>query len=286
MIITIPFLCILAFFVLIFAMRVRVTVEMKEDSDLALTVTVLGINIKILPKKPKKYNIKNYTPKKIAKRDKKAAEKAEKKRIAAAKKKAEKAEKKKQKKEAAAKLTKAEKKAIKARKKAKRPPIPDMLSLFLRVIKILFSGLFSKFHFHVARLRIKVGSSDAATTALMYVAICQAINPVLNFLAKHSNLHGRGNADIDVSPDYLSEELKVDIKLGFSTSLGGLLGALFRTGFSFIFGWMKIVPSVPEHTLPPMPPKPVADASSPADGDGRAKDTKSQKSKKSKKRSK
>ena len=267
-------------------MRVRVTVEMKEDSDLALTVTVLGINIKILPKKPKKYNIKNYTPKKIAKRDKKAAEKAEKKRIAAAKKKAEKAEKKKQKKEAAAKLTKAEKKAIKARKKAKRPPIPDMLSLFLRVIKILFSGLFSKFHFHVARLRIKVGSSDAATTALMYVAICQAINPVLNFLAKHSNLHGRGNADIDVSPDYLSEELKVDIKLGFSTSLGGLLGALFRTGFSFIFGWMKIVPSVPEHTLPPMPQKPVADASSPADGDGRAKDTKSQKSKKSKKGSK
>ena len=259
---------------------------MKEDSDLALTVTVLGINIKILPKKPKKYNIKNYTPKKIAKRDKKAAEKAEKKRIAAAKKKAEKAEKKKQKKEAAAKLTKAEKKAIKARKKAKRPPIPDMLSLFLRVIKILFSGLFSKFHFHVARLRIKVGSSDAATTALMYVAICQAINPVLNFLAKHSNLHGRGNADIDVSPDYLSEELKVDIKLGFSTSLGGLLGALFRTGFSFIFGWMKIVPSVPEHTLPPMPQKPAADASSPADGDGRAKDTKSQKSKKSKKRSK
>ena len=284
MIITIPFLCILAFFVLIFAMRVRVTVEMKEDSDLALTVTVLGINIKILPKKPKKYNIKNYTPKKIAKRDKKAAEKAEKKRIAAAKKKADKAEKKKQKKEEAAKLTKAEKKAIKARKKAKRPPIPDMLSLFLRVIKILFSGLFSKFHFHVARLRIKVGSSDAATTALMYVAICQAINPVLNFLAKHSNLHGRKNADIDVSPNYLSEELKIDIKLGFSTSLGGLLGALFRTGFSFIFGWMKIVPSVPEHSLPPMPEKPK-DSTTDTDGetDEGIKEDSSEKSKKEKK---
>ncbi len=286
MIITIPFLCILGFFVLIFAMRVRVTVEMKEDSDLALTVTVLGINIKILPKKPKKYNIKNYTPKKIAKRDKKAAEKAEKKRIAAAKKKAEKAEKKKQKKEEAAKLTKAEKKAIKARKKAKRPPIPDMLTLFLRVIKILFSGLFSKFHFHIARLRIKVGSSDAATTALMYVAICQAINPVLKFLAKHSNLHGRKNADIDVSPDYLSEELKIDIKLGFSTSLGGLLGALFRTGFSFIFGWMKIAPSGSDHTLPPMPEKPAADKPSPADGNDKAEDPKSQKEKKRKKKTK
>ena len=161
-----------------------------------------------------------------------------------------------------------------------------MLSLFLRVIKILFSGLFSKFHFHVARLRIKVGSSDAATTALMYVAICQAINPVLNFLAKHSNLHGRKNADIDVSPDYLSEELKIDIKLGFSTSLGGLLGALFRTGFSFIFGWMKIVPSVPEHTLPKMPEKPSTDKPSPADGDGKAEEPENKKEKKKKKKTK
>ena len=255
MIITIVFLCILAFFVLIFAMRVRITVEMKEDSDLSLAVSVLGIKIKILPKKPKKYDLKNYTPKKIAKRDKKAAEKAAKKAEAAKKKKAEKEAKKKQKKEANAKLTRAEKKAIKARKRAKRPPLPDMLSLFLKVIKILFSGLFSKFHFHVARIRIKVGSSDAATTALMYVGICQAINPVLNFLDKHSNLHGRKNADIDVAPDFLSDELKIDIKLGFSTSLGGLLGALIRTGFAFIFGWFKIVPAVSESSLPPMPKK-------------------------------
>ena len=279
MIITIVFLCIIAFFVFIFSVRARVTVEMKEDSELALTVSVLGIKIKILPKKPKKYNINDYTPKKIAKRDKKAAEKAKKKAEAAKKKKAEKEARKKQKKEAAAKLTRAEKKAIKARKKAKMPPIPEMLSLFLRVIKILFSGLFSKFHFHVARLRIKVGSPDAATTALTYVAVSNAINPVLNFLDKHSNLHGRRNADIDVSPDFTSEEFKIDIKLGFSTSLGGILGALLKTGFAFAFGWFKIVPSVPESSLPPMPasqkPATQPTVTAPENGKGKKKPQKS-----------
>ena len=111
----------------------------------------------------------------------------------------------------------------------------------------------------------------------MYVGICHAINPVLSFLDKHSNLHGRKNADIDVSPDFLSEELKIDIKLGFSTSLGGLLGALFRTGFSFIFGWMKIVPSVPAGSLSPSP-----EVSSPNAGSDDGSKPKSKSTKKSK----
>ena len=143
----IVFLIILAFFVALFTIRIRVNLEMKDE--LSLSVLAFGIKIKILPKKPKKYNLKNYTPKKIAKRDKAAAEKAAKKALKKAEKKKQKETAKQKKKEEQQKLTKAEKKAIKARKKASRPPIPDMLSLFMRVIKLFFSGLFSKFHFHV-----------------------------------------------------------------------------------------------------------------------------------------
>ena len=237
MIFTVVFLCILAFFVALFTIRVRVTLEMTDE--LSLSVLAFGVKINVLPKKQKKYNINDYTPKKIAKRDKKAAKKA----ALKAKKKSEKAAKKKQKKTEDAKLTKAEKKAQKAKKKAKRPPIPDMLSLFLKIIKMFFSGLFSKFHFHVARIRISVGASDAATTAMLCTFVCASINPILNFLDKHSNLHGRKNADIAIVPDYLSEEFKFDVKLAFSTSIGGLLGVLLRSAFSFIFGWLKITPS-------------------------------------------
>ena len=237
MIITVVFLCILAFFVALFTIRVRVTLTMTDQ--LSLSVLAFGIRINILPKKQKKYNINDYTPEKIAKRDKKAAKKA----AIKAQKKAEKAKKKKQKKSASAKMTKAEKKAEKAKKRAKRPPIPDMLSLFLKILKMFFGGFFKRFHFHVARIRISVGSSNAATTAMLCTFVQASINPIFNFLDKHSNLHGRKKADIAIIPDYLSEEWRFDVKLAFSTSLGSVLGVLLKCAFSFIFGWMKISPS-------------------------------------------
>ncbi len=237
----IAFLIILAFFVLIFSVRVKVTINL--DDELTLYVRAFGIKINILPKKPKKYRISDYTLKKIAKRDKKNAEAAAKKAQKATEKKAKKTAQKQKKKEEAAKLTKEEKRAQKQAKKAARPPMPDTVSLFLRIIKLFFSGFLSRFHFHVARINIIVGADDAAKTALTYYVISNAIRPVLNFLDKHSNLHGMKNAEINVAPDFLSEEIKAEVNMSFSMSLGGLLGVLFKTAFSFAFGWFKIKPS-------------------------------------------
>ena len=232
---------IIALFVLVFTVRIRVTVDMAEE--LKLNVRVFGINIKILPKKPKKYKISDYTLKKIAKRDRKNAEKEAKKAAAKAGKKAKKDAEKKKKKEEEAKLTKAEKKARKAEKKASMPPIPDLINLLTSIIKFFFPSLFLKFHFHIARIKIKVGGADAAKIALTYYAISNALGPALSFIEKHSNLHGMRRADIEISPDYLSEEIKADVKLGFSTSIGGILGILIKTGFKALFGYMKIKPS-------------------------------------------
>ncbi len=234
---------IIAFFVFLFAVRVRVTIDMAEE--LELTVMVCGIKIKILPKKPKKYKLSNYTLKKIAKRDKKQAEKEKKKAQAAAIKKKKKDEDKKRKKEEADKLTKEEKKAIKAKKKAAMPPLPPLISLLLKTLGFFFPSLFGKFHFHVARIKLRIGGADAAQTAAMYYIISNALSPTLNFIDKYSNLHGRKNAEIEIVPDFLSEEIKADIKLGFSTSLGGIVGTALKTGFKFIFGFLKIKPSAP-----------------------------------------
>ena len=235
------FLGIIAFFVLIFSVRVRVTIDMAEE--MRLWVSVLGIKVNILPKKPKKYKIGNYSLKKIAKRDAKKAAKEKKKAEKAALKKKKKDAEKKAKKEAEAKLTKAEKKAKKAAKKASSPPLPDLVSLLLKTLGFFFPGIFAKFHFHVARIKLKIGGADAAQIALTYYAVSNALGPVLNFIDKHSNLHGMSRAEIEVVPDFLSEEIKADVKLGFSTSLGGILGILLKTGFKFIFGYFKIKPS-------------------------------------------
>ncbi len=107
---------IAAIFTALFTIRVRVDLEMNDE--IRLSVLAFGVRINILPKKPKKYRLSKYTPKKIAKRDRKAAKKAE----AARQKKIAKAKKKKQKADNEAKLTKADKKAIKAKKRRQDPP--------------------------------------------------------------------------------------------------------------------------------------------------------------------
>ena len=84
--------CIVLLFVLLFTVHAYITIEMTDD--MALTVRVLGIPIRILPKKPKTYKISHYTLKKIRKRDEKAAKKAAQKAENKKKKKAEKEQKK------------------------------------------------------------------------------------------------------------------------------------------------------------------------------------------------
>ena len=232
---------IIALFVLIFTVRIRITVEMTDE--LHLTVKAFGININILPKKPKKYKLSDYTLKKIAKRDRKKAIKDAKKATAKADKKAKKDAEKKRKKEEEAKLTKAEKKARKAAKRASSPAIPDLISLLISIIKFFFPNIFLKFHFHVARIKIKVGGADAAQIASLYYVISNALGPALGFIDKYSNLHGMRRAEVEISPDFLSEEIKTDVKLGFSLSIGGILGILIKTGFKALFGYMKIKPS-------------------------------------------
>ena len=240
---------IVAFIVLIFTVRVRVTVEMADE--LKLDVSVFGIKIGILPKKQKKYRLSDYTLKKIAKRDKKKAEKEAKKAEAAALKKKKKAAEKKAKQASAKKLSKEEKKALKAKKKASRPPLPKLVSLLRDTLGFFFPSIFGKFHFHVARIKLKIGGKDAAQTALTYYAVTNALGPILGFIDRHSNLHGMGRAEIDVSPDFLSEEIKADVKIGFSTSLGGILGSALKTGFKFLLGYMKIKPTATAGTGAP-----------------------------------
>ena len=65
--------CILLFFIILFGAHAFITIDVTDE--FALTVRFLGIPIRILPKKPKKYKLSHYTLKKIRKRDAAAARK-------------------------------------------------------------------------------------------------------------------------------------------------------------------------------------------------------------------
>ena len=217
---------------------VRIKVHLKIQDELTLYVSFLGIKYKILPKKKKKYKLKNYTLKKIRAREEaqaiKEAEKAKRKAEKAAAKKAAKLEKK--------KLTKEEK----AQKKASQPKITDMISLFMELLGLLPRTFLARFHFHIAKLHITVGGEDAAKAAITYGAITGALYPVLEFLDRHSNLHKKG-ADIYTCVDYTLEKTKIDGDIAFSMSIFGLLCVALKLGFKFLSGWSKIKPTPPSN---------------------------------------
>ena len=54
--------CILLFFIILFGAHAFITIDVTDE--FALTVRFLGIPIRILPKKPKKYKLSHYTLKK------------------------------------------------------------------------------------------------------------------------------------------------------------------------------------------------------------------------------
>jgi len=248
---------IVLLFVLLFTVHAYITIDLKDD--FALTVRVLGIPIRILPKKEKKYKIKNYTLKKIRKRDAKAAKKAAKKAIADKKKAAEKAKKKAEKKAAEAKLTKAEKKAIKKAKKAKRPKMTEFIPLVARVAKLFFSRFFGKIHIKVARLHIRVGGGDAMAVAMTYGVLYQSVGYLMKVLEKICHVDGLKKAEISVVPDYTLAGIAFDCNLTFRVSLGNVVGAALKAGFAFLKGYLKIKPD-PDHPAPdvkpPAPPVP------------------------------
>ena len=241
--------CIVLFFVILFSAHAHVTVEMAED--VALTVRFLGIPIRILPKKSKTYKIKNYTLKKIRKRDAKAAQKAAK----AAEKKKQKQAAKAEKKAAAAKLTKEEIRERKEKKKASRPALTDLIPLVCRTLSLFVSRFFGKLHIKVAKLHVRVGGADAMQTAVVYGGVNQAVQYLVEFLRRTCRMSSLKNADIRVEPDFLSDKVEYEFKLTVSVSLGNVLGALSKAGWRFLVGFIRIKPD-PDHPKGHKPPKP------------------------------
>lgn len=248
--------CIILFFVCLFTVHAYITMEMADD--MALTVRVLGIPIKILPKKPKTYKYSHYTLKKIRKRDEKAAKKEAQKAAKKAKKKAEKAQKKADKKAELAAMTKEERKALKAKKKASRPALTDLIPLSCRVLGLFVSRFFGKLHIKVAMLHVRIGAADAMQAAVMYGVVNQSVQYLLSFLQKAAHVDGLKKADIQVAPDFLSEKIEFEFKITVRVSLGNVLGALIKAGWKFLVGYMRIKPD-PDHpksgAKPPKPPK-------------------------------
>jgi hypothetical protein len=242
--------CILLLFVILLTAHAHIIIEVKESMN--LTVRFLGIPFHILHDKPPKYNPRNYTLKKIRKRD---AELAKSKEEAARKKKN---------KPKRPKPSKKELRERKAQKRAAHPALTDFIPLICRTVTAFTSRFFGKVHIKIAKIHVRVGGSDAMQIAVLYGGINQSVQYLVEFLRRNCRMSSLKKADILIEPDFLSDSIEYECNLTIRVSLGNLLGALIREGWKFFLGLRRIKPDPnhpkgfkpPKAPSPPTPPKP------------------------------
>lgn len=229
---------ILLIFTLAIVLRVKITLKIKEE--LSLFITFLGVKFKILPKKKKNYRLSRYTLKKIRAREERAERRKRRKKERAEREKTKKEQRNKKKKKKKVTVKKAEKKTEKKSSMFSTSDIPDALALFMDILKITPKTFLARFHFHVVKLHLTVGSNNAAKTGIIYGAIAGALYPTLEFFDRHSNLHRR-NADILIAADYTAEKITFRGNVAFSMSIFGLLLVFFKLGIKLLIGGIKIL---------------------------------------------
>ena len=121
------------------------------------------------------------------------------------------------------KLRKQEKKNEKRRLAAKRGVKHHSLSEILEVIDYVTDVVgaatktfFSHLRVDLARLHITVASDDAATTAIYYGIICDALTHLLPLLEATKGFDTPKAKDISVNVDYLAEHITADVKISLS----------------------------------------------------------------------
>ena len=232
---------VLALFLLL---SIKAKVKLEFNEELKVTVQVLCFNIQVAPPKEKKpVKIRDYSFEKHQKRLRSNYDKYLKKQEKKEQKKAKKAE---------AKAKKAEKKKLDKQNNVKKAPqrTPlDWINIAGAVIGALFSKFAKRLHIKVARLKIKVATGDAASTAILYGAVIQSVAYIIEILERITNVDGLKKAEISVEPDYLSEETSLDLCFIFSLRIRHVFGILFGTLGRAIKKFFETAPQKPEQTL-------------------------------------
>ena len=113
----------------------------------------------------------------------------------------------------------------------------------VQLVCIMVRELASKFAKHlrikIAKINIKLATGDAAQTAIAYGALTQSINVLFPLLEGIKNFSMPKNRNINISPDFLSEESEIELKLVFSLRVWQILATALAILYKLIIHSIK-----------------------------------------------
>ncbi len=209
----IVFLAVLAFFTLLIFLKISVCVISAGDFKLKIGIGIFKFTI--FPSKPKELRLSDYRIDKFRKKQKKKQESEKNNKLKRQKKRADKA-------------SVTEEKTL-DKKKMFDGGISEMIEKLTDVASVFISRFGKHLVIKVKKVYVSVGSSDAATTALLYAGACSAVVCLFELLETCTNLRKTKNAIISVVPDYTNEKTVTDIDITFSFRVWQIFDMLIRT---------------------------------------------------------
>ena len=205
-------LSVLLLLLLALLLRVKFTLEYREA--VVLKWHILGLSFALFPKTEKHVHPRRYTPRAIRRRKRRAQKKR------------------------ARKLRRANKRAKRnAKKTGGKPRVRVGLHENVILLRALAAALLRKtgkrLHLKAARVHIRVATGDAATTAVLYGAVCASLAYLLAILERTTRLTA-GPKGISVVADYLAERPTADVRLVFSARVWELLALLFTAALAAV----------------------------------------------------
>lgn len=213
-------LSVILFFWLIGMISARLVLAYNDT--LKLYLKILFFKIKIVPKPPKKISLRKYS----LKRYRKSIEKERKKQ---AKKDGKKKEKQ-QKNEAVSK----KKTSNASDNKKSINDILELLNTVSAVVKKVLASFGKHLKIKTVRLRITVATGDAAKTAVVYGAVCQAVTYVMEMLYNIAGFTVSKSGEVTIVPDFVSERSSADIKIIFKLRVWHVFAMLLSGAIAFI----------------------------------------------------
>ena len=200
---------VLFFLIALLALRIRIVLTVKDS--VCLQLRILFLRFTLYPRR-KKIKPRDYSPRRIAKKERRDKRKAAKK---------------------AAKLLKKKKKGKGTAAPKKKRTLPEKLRLARALLRMLIHRTKKHLRLHAARLHIRVATGDAATTAIAYGAVSQSAAYLLGALGEVTRLRADPD-DVCVVADFTAERSTVDVRIILSIRIFGALATVLGVIFSYL----------------------------------------------------
>lgn len=111
----------------------------------------------------------------------------------------------------------------------KEKGILEKLGALRELLSVLLTRTLGHLKIRTARIRIRVATGDAASTAVLFGAVNSAVSLLLETLDQFETLEIARGDEIEVIPDYLSETTSADLRLLFTLRVWHIFDILLKT---------------------------------------------------------